>query len=207
MKRAASSELVGKPSAFHSGVTLFEPGSPTVTTPRRSKRLKLEPDSLEETSVVTVVEEKKLNRRERKTVVKVEEIEATANIVVKQARQSASPRKPKPVPQALAVPHPAPPKWKEQYDTIKCMREKIVAPVDTMGCDQAQRYETDPKVCCRSSVGPLCTYNIFAGQTVLNSGVSHVVLSNERRGHRRCGVQVTRGGWRNVDSRGHIGRG
>ena len=60
--------------------------------------------------------------------------------------KTASPKKPKPIPQALAVPHPAPPGWKDAYDTIKRMRQRIVAPVDTMGCDQAQLKETDPKV-------------------------------------------------------------
>jgi len=52
----------------------------------------------------------------------------------------------KQVPQALAVPHPAPPKWKETYDTIKAMRSRFVAPVDTMGCDQAQTGESEPRV-------------------------------------------------------------
>ena len=61
-------------------------------------------------------------------------------------RRVASPRKPKPIPTALETPHPAPPRWREAYDTIKRMRQRIVAPVDTMGCDQAQLKETDPKV-------------------------------------------------------------
>ncbi|EGN96402.1 hypothetical protein SERLA73DRAFT_170779 [Serpula lacrymans var. lacrymans S7.3] len=56
-----------------------------------------------------------------------------------------SPRKPKPIQQSLKVPHPAPPRWRETYDTIKEMRSHIVAPVDTMGCDQAQLKESDPK--------------------------------------------------------------
>ncbi|KAJ7611746.1 DNA glycosylase [Roridomyces roridus] len=46
---------------------------------------------------------------------------------------------------ALAKPHPAPPQWRQVYDTIKEMRSKIVAPVDTMGCHMAQKGETDPK--------------------------------------------------------------
>ncbi|KAH9890497.1 DNA glycosylase, partial [Cubamyces lactineus] len=56
-----------------------------------------------------------------------------------------SPRKPKTIPTALETPHPAPPRWREAYDAIKRMRSRIVAPVDTMGCDQAQLKETDPK--------------------------------------------------------------
>lgn len=54
--------------------------------------------------------------------------------------------KPKTIPQALDVPHPAPAKWAEAYAAIKDMRSRIVAPVDTMGCEQAQLKERDPKV-------------------------------------------------------------
>jgi endonuclease-3 len=52
----------------------------------------------------------------------------------------------KPVPTTLATPHPAPENWEEVYMLIRQMRSKIVAPVDTMGCDQAQFKESDPKV-------------------------------------------------------------
>jgi len=62
-----------------------------------------------------------------------------------QSRQSKSPRKPKPIQLSLDVPHPAPSKWQETYDTIKQMRSRVLAPVDTMGCDQAQHKEQDPK--------------------------------------------------------------
>jgi endonuclease-3 len=47
---------------------------------------------------------------------------------------------------ALAIPHPAPQDWRQVFDCIKEMRSKTTAPVDTMGCHMAQRYETDPKV-------------------------------------------------------------
>ncbi|KIP07500.1 hypothetical protein PHLGIDRAFT_29994 [Phlebiopsis gigantea 11061_1 CR5-6] len=141
MKRSASTELVGIPSPFHSGVTLFEPGP---STPRRSKRFKVE--STAEVDPVTVANKRSTQGKGRKATVKVEEAASVTEVVVKPARPSASPRKPKTIPQSLAVPHPAPPRWKEQYDTIKRMREHIVAPVDTMGCEQAQLKETDPKV-------------------------------------------------------------
>jgi hypothetical protein len=58
----------------------------------------------------------------------------------------ASPKKFKAIPQSLATPHPPPSTWRETYDTIKDMRSRFVAPVDTMGCDRAQFKETDPKV-------------------------------------------------------------
>lgn len=46
----------------------------------------------------------------------------------------------------LDNPHPAPENWEETYNQIKEMRKKTVAPVDTMGCAQAQLREIDPKV-------------------------------------------------------------
>ena len=62
---------------------------------------------------------------------------------------SSSPtkKKAKAIPSELATPHPAPANWEKVYDLIKDMRSRIVAPVDTMGCDQAQYKESDPRVC------------------------------------------------------------
>ncbi|KZP16319.1 hypothetical protein FIBSPDRAFT_958051 [Athelia psychrophila] len=68
---------------------------------------------------------------------------------------SSSPRKPKAVKQTLETPHPAPPHWKETYDTIKEMRAQIVAPVDTMGCDRAQLKESEPKYRQRRTDKPI----------------------------------------------------
>ena len=65
---------------------------------------------------------------------------------IKDRAASASPRKVKPIRQNLDVPHPEPENWRETYAMIKAMRSNIVAPVDTMGCDQAQFKETDHKV-------------------------------------------------------------
>ncbi|KAF8638912.1 hypothetical protein AX17_001963 [Amanita inopinata Kibby_2008] len=65
--------------------------------------------------------------------------------VAKAAIKGKSPRKPKPIPHALEIPHPAPERWQEVYATIKEMRARIVAPVDSMGCDRAQFKEEDPK--------------------------------------------------------------
>jgi endonuclease-3 len=64
----------------------------------------------------------------------------------RRATASSSPKKVKQIPQSLAKPHPAPARWKEQYDAIERMRSRIIAPVDTMGCDQAQWKEVDPRV-------------------------------------------------------------
>lgn len=68
------------------------------------------------------------------------------------AKRKASPRKPtrvvsKSTPAGSAKTTNSPPEnWEEVYALIKEMRAKIVAPVDTMGCAQAQNKETDPKV-------------------------------------------------------------
>ena len=59
---------------------------------------------------------------------------------------SRSPQKPKAVKQALEKPHPAPEHWRETYDSIKEMRSRFPAPVDTMGCDTAKWKEMDPRV-------------------------------------------------------------
>ncbi|KAF8867990.1 DNA glycosylase [Mucidula mucida] len=59
--------------------------------------------------------------------------------------KTSSPKKQKPIPQSLATPHPAPERWRETYAAIKEMRSTFVAPVDTMGCDQAQMKESNPK--------------------------------------------------------------
>jgi hypothetical protein len=44
------------------------------------------------------------------------------------------------------TPHPAPARWREQYDLIAIMRSRETADVDTMGCQLAQAVETDPVV-------------------------------------------------------------
>ncbi|KZT51767.1 DNA glycosylase [Calocera cornea HHB12733] len=45
----------------------------------------------------------------------------------------------------LSKPHPAPPRWKEQFMLIREMRSKLIAAVDTMGCDRPQDRDIDPK--------------------------------------------------------------
>ncbi|KAI0373147.1 DNA glycosylase [Pilatotrama ljubarskyi] len=164
MKRGAAS-LLAKPSPFNASVTLYEAvdGESTV---RRSKRLKISTtrassslspitddnvETLSQSTDVTVHEgtPKGVQKRPKtENVSTTEEEAATASTALAsqpKKRKSASPRKPKPIPTALEIPHPAPPRWREAYDAIKRMRARVVAPVDTMGCDQAQLKETDPK--------------------------------------------------------------
>jgi hypothetical protein len=45
---------------------------------------------------------------------------------------SAKPRPSTPIKLKLDKPHPEPPRWRRQYELIEKMREKIVAPVDTL---------------------------------------------------------------------------
>ncbi|KAF8061753.1 DNA glycosylase [Lyophyllum atratum] len=124
--------LAARASPYHDEVTLFEFDADSAS-PRRSKRVKREPEV--EGAIDSVVKKGK--------AVKVETT-ASASSTPRKAG-AKSPRKPKPIQQALEVPHPAPPKWQETYNMIKEMRSRIEAPVDTMGCQQAQFKETEPK--------------------------------------------------------------
>ena len=129
--------------------------SGSTPTPRRSKRIKAEnydemspASSSAEDPFVAVPKPRRPAKR-----VKVEhpadakaEDEAALPKRRTESSRSKTVKKQKPVQQSLEKPHPAPEHWKEQYDTIKSMRARLTAPVDTMGCDQAQNGETDPKV-------------------------------------------------------------
>ncbi len=152
IKRKASSEIIGRPSQYHASVTLYDTSiiaSGSTPALRRSKRVKVKEEA--ETELLLVDPRDVIS-----DVVKVEAVEVKqGDIPAKKTRKAASPRKPKSIPQSLAVPHPAPPHWKEVYDTIKTMRESIVAPVDTMGCHRAQLAETDLKVCAFYQYIPL----------------------------------------------------
>ena len=141
-------------------------GTPAI---RRSKRIKAEDDgevsptssSVGDSRAVTPESGRPTKRVkvERVTHVNVEEEAAPPKRRAKSSR-SGAPKKQKPVQQSLDKPHPAPEHWKEQYDTIKSMRARLKAPVDTMGCDQAQNGETDPKVCICCHGLPLNTFRL-----------------------------------------------
>lgn len=131
------SRLSARPSEFNSAVTLFELPSSSADanseSPRRSKRRKLE-EAADEVAEV-----------ERTLAHDNDAPPPTPNSKESKSR-TTSPKKPKQIKQILDIPHPPPAHWQETYDAIKVMRASIVAPVDTMGCDQAQFKETDPKV-------------------------------------------------------------
>lgn len=155
LKRSASSRitrLTGRSSPYNTSVTLFEADSVDTenhASPRRSKRVKLEVEELEAT----------IQHEEGGKLTPTGPVASGSGSSTPKKQASKSPRKPKLIQQSLAVPHPAPEKWQETYTTIKRMRAQIVAPVDTMGCDQAQHKEEDPKV--STSVSRLSTFSIL----------------------------------------------
>lgn len=124
----SSPRLKARASPYHSGVTLFAmpDASGSATPPRPTKRVKIE-SALDEPSISG------------------EGSQSPSKSPSK--RPLKSPQKSKTLyKKALATPHPTPLHWREVYDCIKEMRSQTVAPVDTMGCHMAQRYEKDPKV-------------------------------------------------------------
>jgi endonuclease-3 len=130
---SSSRRIVERSSEYHPSVTLYEIKAEEIEEPlRRSKRVKVE----QKLDILPDLEDFKLVQHTPKKTVSIS----------KSSSPAKSPVKAKPIPQALKTPHPEPARWKETYDTIKEMRSKIVAPVDTMGCDQAQFKESDPKV-------------------------------------------------------------
>ncbi|KAF7428092.1 DNA N-glycosylase and apurinic/apyrimidinic (AP) lyase [Pleurotus ostreatus] len=145
--------LSSRASPYHASVTLFEAKDPGITadaanngeaptrssTPRRprARRVKVEEDMVDIEDMVAMKPEADTDPPSLAESSKVKK--------PRRSTQPKSPRKPKAIQQSLDKPHPAPENWRETYDAIKEMRSKIVAPVDTMGCDQAQYKETEPK--------------------------------------------------------------
>ncbi|KAG7453086.1 DNA glycosylase [Guyanagaster necrorhizus] len=122
-----SARLVERASPYNTSVTLVkleEQSTSDQESTRRSKRAKVED-----------------------TIQDIEECANGSTPKREKAKRlaSSSPKKPRPIPQSLATPHPAPERWREVYDAIKAMRSNIVAPVDSMGCDSAQLKETEPR--------------------------------------------------------------
>ncbi|KAF8626206.1 hypothetical protein AX15_004896 [Amanita polypyramis BW_CC] len=125
--RTRTTRLLSRPSPYHKSVTLLETDAAGGSSVRRAS-----------------------TRSRRTEIVDVEDFALTEQPLtdaVNKNNKSSTRKQQKHIRTALEKPHPAPEKWKEVYDTIKDMRSRIVAPVDTMGCDQAQLKETDPKNC------------------------------------------------------------
>jgi endonuclease III len=131
--------LISQQSPAHPTLTLFklenpdgdsEPGPSA--SPRRSKRVKVEEEVAGEFSVSASTKAAADNGKKA--------------MAGSGRTASRSPQKPKAVKRALEKPHPAPEHWRETYDSIKEMRTRFPAPVDTMGCDTAKWKEMDPRV-------------------------------------------------------------
>jgi endonuclease-3 len=133
--------LSTRASPYHSAVTLFEADQSSTSlssSSQRSKRIKLEVES--KTSELTPSTSLQKTSPTLKLEEPVTDEDPSSRVKAK------SPKKPKPIQRSLDIPHPAPSRWKEAYDSIKEMRAQIAAPVDTMGCEKAQHNEKDPKV-------------------------------------------------------------
>ncbi|TFK85371.1 DNA glycosylase [Polyporus arcularius HHB13444] len=144
MKRTLS--LRATQSPYSAKVTLYEPADAAEYV-RRSKRLKGSTDIPDHAQPEVSGPPRKDTKKSSSaaTLVKTEDVATTSVDTLFKPKRVTSPRKPKIIPTALKTPHPAPPRWQETYDTIKRMRSRIVAPVDTMGCDRAQLKEADPR--------------------------------------------------------------
>jgi len=134
--------MTSRISEFNPQVTLFQPAEPQ-ESPCRSKRARTEL----KTEALTDLEDLRLfsdvpeSSRKHEAYAVASDASSTP-----QKREVKASKKVKALRQVLDHPHPAPPNWRETYETIKRMRSHFVAPVDTMGCQQAQVKETDPKV-------------------------------------------------------------
>ncbi|KAF9788117.1 DNA glycosylase [Thelephora terrestris] len=154
---SAPVRLYATRSSNNPAVTLYNSvakdvaAEPSGSTPRpqRSKRTQPEDDGGANSTISSVGKSGTGRSAKRVKVERVANGNAEDEVTspkqeVKSPRPKA-PKKQKPVRQSLDTPHPTPEHWKEQYETIKSMRARLKAPVDTMGCDQAQNGETDPK--------------------------------------------------------------
>ncbi|KAI6137623.1 DNA glycosylase [Pisolithus thermaeus] len=136
-----ATRLAVKSSPYHAAVNPCDAqGIPGPSTTRRRIRVKREdvehddPEDLANRLPAATIKQRAKTRTTK----------TTTSVTIAETKPR-SPKKSKVIPQSLAVPHPAPERWKEAYDAIKEMRSRIPAPVDTMGCDQAQWKEQDPK--------------------------------------------------------------
>jgi endonuclease III len=151
-KSSLKTRLISQESPANSSVTLFkledsdgdlEPG--LSTPPRRSKRVKVE--QVVKVEEVLVDGEFPVSDTNVAAAAAPTADKGKKNLKARSGRTpSASPQKPKAIKQALDKPHPAPEGWRETYDSIKEMRSRFPAPVDTMGCDTAKWKEMDPRV-------------------------------------------------------------
>ena len=153
--------LAAKASPYHTAVTLYEARDTAdseaqagPSTPRRPSRVKQEPTDPE-----TLALDVSSDTRHGRAVSKNTKRSVKPDLDASRKSPKKPTSKPKAIRQRLDVPQPAPAKWADAYAAIKEMRSRVVAPVDTMGCDQAQLKERDPKVGL-GALSPLHHYRI-----------------------------------------------
>ncbi|KZS98817.1 DNA glycosylase [Sistotremastrum niveocremeum HHB9708] len=131
--------LQGRVSEYNVSVTLYEPESGRSTRSSLRKKHSVEIADLED----VVIGQAESSHASTSLEV-VEEVSPSRKR--KRSEGASTPtRKSKSLKAARVVAHPAPPKWEETYSEIKRMRETMVAPVDTMGCDRLGDEEPEPK--------------------------------------------------------------
>ncbi|KAH7890083.1 DNA glycosylase [Phlebopus sp. FC_14] len=143
-----ATRLAAKASPYNSAVTPENEAGPSTSrrsTRRRVKQENNDPETRRQDDGGVDESLPVLKKSRTRKKVDTSTAETTQSVVAVANLKSESPKKMKVVRQSLDVPHPAPMRWKEAYDAIKEMRSRIVAPVDTMGCEQAQYKEQDPK--------------------------------------------------------------
>jgi endonuclease-3 len=182
-----SPRLTARVSHHNAAVTLFQLSShedDVEHSPRRSKRVKTRNNA--DTEGQLAIDNLSHNVLSVKSWKTDDDATASGSALPSTSRPrdvQASPKKFKAIPQSLATPHPPPSTWKETYDTIKVMRSRFVAPVDTMGCDRAQFKETDPKV-----IDFFLIYSRLHSESTLiileapicDTCLSHAVFTNQR---------------------------
>lgn len=223
-RRATSTRLTrlaAKASPYHNAVTLYEAADsetrPGPSTRRQSSRIKhesAEPDSVLDVpdDGIEAAAQTKPGPRQRKAKTKVPDSEGFPDVSRSESpKKRKPPSKPKPIPQALDVPHPTPTRWADVYAAIKEMRSRIEAPVDTMGCDQAQLRERDPKVgrlcseLCLDAMG--VDFFVVLEPTFRDPRVFDALLANQGRSDRRGSGQTQNRTWWLAFRPSHVGRG
>ena len=167
--RSGNAKLVSTKSEANSAVTLYSLDNSTVPptsntsdvsnhetvspderiSPRRSKRRRVVVEQVQSAGDVPVIRTEHVVSKSgvfKPARAATPKPRSKTSSPKKVRAQSSSPKKPKAVPRSLETPHPAPEHWQEVYEAIKLMRAGRTAAVDTMGCEQSQSAETDPKV-------------------------------------------------------------
>ncbi|SCV69483.1 BQ2448_2503 [Microbotryum intermedium] len=126
-------------STYNSRVTLYEPLSTTTTTTTTTATSTSTPVKRRSTRSSPIKHEDQAYQESQQQEEEEEEEEEEESKLKKKIKKEPSPRKPTPFVVKLHKAHPEPKRWREAYEIIRKQRKRIVAPVDTMGCEQGGR--------------------------------------------------------------------